>query len=201
MTTTTVTLVVGLSLLPLAALAQPGNANVALREQIQALRASGFSGMTEIQALQAPAAANAAPASAQVDETTKALAALLNEAKDGWVIFGETARTLGLGFTGDLLSVKGVETPATQDVVRFFYATSFRGSSDIIISEVRKVNGRKEMRSYLVSMNGTLEAAALTVKVNGKVQAEAIAVSAAQAGYRELLEFWTRYYRDNLKNP
>ena len=63
------------------------------------------------------------------------------------------------------------------------------------------MDGRKELRSYLISMNGTLEAAALTLKINGKVQAEKISVSQAEAGCRELLEFWTRYYRDNLKNP
>lgn len=201
MTRSALMIITGFAFAPLMAAAQPGNTNAVLREQIQALSASGFSGMTEIQVPQAPATMKGVPASVHVDETTEALAALRRESKEDTGLGGETARALGFNFNGELLPVKYIVTPKDHDVIRFFNVTKFRGTTDIIIQEVRKVDGRKEMRSYLISMNGILEAAAITVKVNGKYPADKIPVSAAQAGYRELLEFWTRYYRENLNKP
>ena len=200
MTGNTLTIIVGLAFAPLAASAQTGNANMALREQIQALRASGFSGMAEIQMPQAPAAVTASPASVQVDETTEALAALRLAVKDDTGLEGETARVLGFSSNGERLPVKYLSTPKAE-VVRWFNVTTFRGTTDIIIQDFRTVDGRKELRSYLITTNGTLEAAALTVKINGKFLAEKIPVSEAQAGCREQLEFWTRYYRENTKKP
>lgn len=201
MTGSTLTIIAGLVFAPLAASAQSGNANAALSGQMQALRASGFLGLAEIQVPQATADVKATPASVQVDETAEALAALSREVKEESSQDGETARALGFNFNGDLLPTKYIVTPKVQDVTRFFSITTFRGTADIIIQEIRKVDGRKELRSYLITSTGSLEAAALTVKINGKVQAERISGSQAQAGCRELLEFWTRYYRDNLKKP
>lgn len=202
MTGRTLTIIASLAFAPLSVSAQAGNANTALRQQIQALGAAGFSGMTELRAPQSPPAAmNAAPAAAQPDETTETLAALRREAKEETGLGGETARALGFDFNGELLPTKYLVSPKVQDVIRYFSVTTFRGQSDVIIQEIRKVDGRKEMRSYLIAMNGALEAAALTVKVNGKYPAEKIPVADAQAGCRELVEFWTRYYRENLKKP
>lgn len=201
MTRTTLTIIAGLAFLPLTVSAQPGQANAILREQIQALRASGFSGMTDIQVPQAPAAVQVTPASVQGDETTEALAALRRESKQDTTVSGEVARALGFAFIGESFPAKWITSPKEADVIRIFTVTTVRGASDIILGEVRKVGERKEIRSYLISTNGTLEAATVTVKVNGKLQSEKVPVANAQAGCRELLGYWTRYYRENLKKP
>lgn len=200
MTRRTLTIIAGLAFAPLAASAQPGNANAVLREQMQALRTSGF-GMAEVQVPQAPAAVKGVLASNQVDEITEALAALRRETKAESNVGGEAVRALGFDFNGEKLPVKHIVTPKIEDVIRWFNVSTFLGTTDIIMQDFRKVNGRQELRSYLISTSGALEAAALTVKVNGKLVAEKVPVSAAQAGCREQLEFWTRYYRENLKNP
>jgi len=197
MNRSTLTLIAGLAFVPLTATAQVRDANSILRGQIQALQAAGFSGMTEVPVPHAPATARTLLVSAQVDETTEALAAL-GASQINVTLTGETARTLGFDFNGDHLPAKGYVTPTDQPIIRYFSATTFRGKTDIIISEVRKET--REFRSYLVSPDGTLEAAAVTRKVNGKFQAERIPVSEAQAGCRNLLEFWTSYYREKLKN-
>lgn len=193
--------IIVLAFAPLGASAQPRNANAMLREQIQALGASGFSGMAEIQVPQAPATMKGASVSVQADKTTEALAALRREAKTEMNLTPENARALGFNFTGERFPVMNITTPKDQDVIRLFNVTTVRGTTDFIVQDFRRVNGRQELRSYLISDNGVLESAALTVKVNGKILAEKIPVAAAQAGCREQLEFWKRYYRENLKRP
>lgn len=197
MTGRTWTIIAGLAFLPLTASAQVRDANSILRGQIHALQMAGFSGMTEVQVPQAPATARSLPVSVQVDETTEALVTLGASPHDVTLI-GETARTLGFDFNGDQLPGKGYATPKDQPTVRYFSATTFRGKTDIVISE--GIKETRELRSYLISPDGTLVAAAVTRKVNGKFQVERISNSEAQAGYRSLLEFWLRYYRENLKN-
>lgn len=200
MTRKALMIIAGLAFLPLAAWAQPGQANAILRDHIHALGASGFPGLVEIQVPQAPGAVQGAPAANQVDETTEALAALIRELKEISTMEVETAKALGFDLSGDL-PIKYLVGPKIQDVIRLFSATTFRGTTDIIIQDVRRANDRKELRSYRIGMNGTLEAAAVTVKVNGKYQSEKIPVSTAQAGCQKLLEFWRGYYRENLKKP
>lgn len=196
---TALTVVVGLAFAPLAASAQPGNANAALHAQIQALQRAGFSGMTEVQIPQAPVAVKVLLVSAQADETTEALAALIRGAQLDGTLHGEAIRALGFNFNGDKFPIKGYDKPENQPVMTVFSITTFRGKTDIIIWE--GINATKEVRSYLISPEGVLEAAAVTRKVNGKSQAEKIPVSQAQAGSREMIQFWVRYYRENLKKP
>lgn len=197
MTGRTLTIIAGLAFAPFRASAQPGNANAILREQIQALRSSGFSGTVEIPMPQTPIAMKAVPASPQVDITTEALEALIREAQVSVSLYDET--TEALGFSVKPLPAKGFSTPKDQTVIRYFAVTTSRGKTDIIISEGSKET--KELRSCLISSGGILEAAVVTKKVGGKVVADKIPSTEAQAGCRELLEFWTRYYRDNLKKP
>lgn len=194
-------IIAGLAFFPFVASAQPGRANAILLEQIQAMRGSGFSGMADIQVPQAPVAMQGAPAAIKVDETSEALASLSRASIIESRFSGEVARALGINFIGEEFPAKKLIAPKDQDVVRVFNVTTVRGATDIIIEEVRKAGDRKELRSYLVSTNGNLEAATVTVKVNGKLQSEKVPVADAQAGCRELLGYWTRYYRDNLKKP
>jgi hypothetical protein len=92
----------------------------------------------------------------------------------------------------------GIDKQRHPGGIYFFSTTTFRGKTEIIISGFD--NAKQELRSYLISSDGILLAAATTRKVNGQFQAEKIPVSEAQEGYGEVLEFWMRYYRDNLKN-
>lgn len=195
---TALTFVAGLVFAPLAAFAQPGNTNAVLRSQIQSLQAAGFSGTAEVAIPQAPAAVGALPVSVQADETTEALAALVRGAQRDGTLNGEAMRALGFNFNGDKFPVKGYAKPENQPVLTAFSITTFRGKTDIIITE--GISATREVRSYLISPEGILEAAVVTRKVNGISQSEKIPVATAQAGYRELLKFWTRYYRENLRS-
>jgi len=196
---TALTLVAGLAFAPLAASAQLGNANAVLRGQIQALQAAGFTGMAEVAMPQVPAAVRALPVSAQADETTETLAALIRGAQVDRTLNGETMRLLGFKFNGDFLPVKGYDQQEDQTVTTKFSVTMFRGKTDIIISH--GIKATREGWSYLISPEGVLEAAVVTRTVNGKFQRESIPVSQAQAGSREMIQFWIRYYRENLKKP
>lgn len=200
MTRNMLIIIAGLAFAPSAASARLGDANMVLRGQIQALQAAGFSGMMEVEIPRAPTA-SVFPVSAQSDETPDVLAALRHAAKVDRELIGETVRALGFGYSGEDFPVKGIATPKDQAIVRFFSVTEFRGTAEIIIEEIRSVAGRKELRSYLISTTGTLGAAAVTRKVDGRFVTEKIPVSEAQAGCRDLLDFWTRYYRENLKKP
>lgn len=196
---TALTVVAGLAFAPLAASAQPGNTDAVLRGQIQSLQAAGFSGMAEVAMPQAPAAVRALPVSAQADETMEALTALIRGAQRDGTLNGEAMRLLGFKFNGDFLPVKGYDQQEDQTVITKFSVTTFRGKPDIIISH--GIKATREGRSYLISSEGVLEAAVVTKTVNGKFQRESIPVSQAQAGSREMIEFWIRYYRENLKKP
>lgn len=192
-------LVTGLALAPLAASAQPRDAGAALRGQLQALQAGGFSGMAEVQMPQAPAAARALPVSVQADETTEALTALSRAAQTSVNLIDETVRTLGFDFNGGIFPAKGIERQSFTNGIRFFAVTTVRGRTEIIIEEFNKA--KQELQSYLITSDGSLAAAAMTKKINGRFQAEKTPAAEAQAGCRELLEFWKRYYRENLKKP
>lgn len=196
---TALTVVAGLVFAPLVAFAQPRNANAVLRGQIQALQVAGFSGMAEIALPQAPAAMRALPVSAQADETREALAALIRGAQADQTLNAEGMRALGFNFNGDHFPAKGYAKPENQPVKTMFSTTTFRGKTDIIISQ--GIDATREVRTYLISPEGVLEAAAATRKVNGKSQAESIPVSQAQADSSEMIQFWVRYYRENLKKP
>ncbi|OGS00550.1 MAG: hypothetical protein A2V88_05625 [Elusimicrobia bacterium RBG_16_66_12] len=198
MTRNTLMIIAGLAFAPLSASAQVRAANSILRGQIQALSAAGFSGMAEVQMPQAPATARTLSVSAQVDETAEALASLSRAAQTNVVLIGATVRTLGFDFDDGPFPARGIERQPSAGGLRFFAVTTFRGNPEIIIEEFDKA--RQELRSYLITSNGNLVAAAMTRKISGKFQAEKIPTSEAQTGCRNLLEFWTRYYRDNLKN-
>lgn len=197
MTRTALTLVAGLALAPLAAWAQPRDAGAALRGQIQALQAGGFLGMAEVQMPKAPAAAKALPVSVQTDETTEALAALILAAQTDGNLIAETIRALGFDFNGDAFPAKGIEKQPSSQGNRYFSVTTVRGRTEIIMQGFDKA--KQELRAYLITSDGSLVSAAVTKKINGKFQADKTPVSEAQTGCRELLEFWTRYYRENLK--
>jgi hypothetical protein len=199
MTRTALTLVAGLALAPLAASAQPRDPSAALRGQIQALQAGGFSGMAEVRMPVAPAPARALPISVQTDETAEALAALILAARTDANLIADSIRALGFDVIGDAFPAKGIEKQPSSQGNRYFDVTTVRGRTEIIIQEFNKA--RQELRAYLITPDGSLAAAAVTKKINGKFQSEKISVSEAQAGCRELLEFWTRYYRENLKKP
>lgn len=190
--------VAGLAFAPLTASAQVRDANSILRGQIQALKAAGFSGMTEVQMPQAPTTARTLSVSAQVDETAEALAALSRTAQKKANLINETLQALGLDLNGRTSLDRAIERQPFPGGIRFFTVTTIRGNPSIIIEEFEKAS--QELRSYLITSDGNLVAAALTRKVSGKFQAEKVPTSEAQAGYRNLLEFWMRYYRDNLKN-
>lgn len=191
--------VAGLALSPLAASAQPEDAGAALRGQIRALQAAGISGMAEVQMPQAPTAARALAVSAWADETSEALAALSRAAQTNGTLIAATARTLGFDFNGGVFPVKGIERQAFPNGARYFDVTTIRGNSEIVIQEFDKV--KQELRSYLITSDGSLAAAAVTKKINGIFQAEKVAIPEARIGCGELLEFWKRYYRENLKKP
>jgi len=193
----TLTITAGLIIAPLVASAQPRDGNAMLRGQIQALGAAGFSGMTEIQ-VPAPATTKIVLVSVQADETTDALAGLIRKAKIPTTFDGETMRVLGIDFDGEKLLTTGIDKQKHPGGIYFFSVTNARGKTEILMAGFD--SAKQERPTYLVSTDGTLVAAAITRKLNGKFQAERIPVSEAQAAYKELLEFWMRYYRDNLKN-
>lgn len=199
MTRFSLTLAAGLALAPVMASARPGDAGAALRAHVQALHAGGFPGMAAAQVPQAPAEAIAVPTSAQADETAEALAALSRASQKSESMVDETARALGFDLNGGKLMVNSIERQPFANGIRVFSVATIRGKTGIVIQEFNKP--KQELRSYLITSDGSLEAAAVTKKMNGKFQAEKIAVSGAQAGCSELLEFWMRYYHENLKTP
>lgn len=196
---TALIVVVGLALAPLTTSALPGDAGAALRGQIRALQAAGFSGMAEVHIPQAPPPASALAVSARADETTEALAALSRAAQTNGTLIAAAARTLGFDFNDGVFPVKGIERQAFPNGARYFDVTTIRGKSEIVIQEFDKA--KQELRSYLITSDGSLVAAAVTKKINGKFQSEKVAIPEARTGCGELLEFWKRYYRENLKKP
>ncbi|OFX10924.1 MAG: hypothetical protein A2516_07410 [Alphaproteobacteria bacterium RIFOXYD12_FULL_60_8] len=193
---TALTLIAGLAFLPLTASAQVRSADSILRGQIQALHGAGFSGMTDVQMPSAPTTAATFPVLAQADETAEALTVLIKAAqvKDGLV--GDTVRAMGFDFKDKTFPVKGITMQQDGSTTRFFSVTAFRDKTDIIMEELQIIDGKKVLRSYLMSPSGVLETAVLTKKR----QADIIPAQEAQEGFQKLLGFWMRYYRDNLKN-
>lgn len=189
--------------LPLTAAAQVRDAGALLRGRIEALGQAGFAGMQDVPMPQAPSAVPAAPLSAPADETTQAIVALIDVVQKSGVeskSVGDTLRKLGVAFDGEFFLAKNVKgtDPAT---INLFSVTAARGKTDILLETVVKVDGKKQLRSYLISADGKLLGAAVTRKENGAYLAESVPVAEAEAGYREQLDFWMRYYRANLKKP
>lgn len=189
--------------LPLTAAAQVRDAGALLRGRIEALGQAGFAGMQDVPMPKAPSAVPASPLSEPGDETTQAIAALIDVVQKSGVeskSVGDTLRKLGVAFEGEFFlarNVKGTD-PAT---INLFSVTTARGKIDILLETVVKVDGKKQLRSYLISTDGKLLGAAVTRKENGAYLAESVPLAEAETGYREQLDFWMRYYLANLKKP
>ncbi|MBI5247542.1 MAG: hypothetical protein HY923_10200 [Elusimicrobia bacterium] len=196
-------LVSALTLLPMTAAAQVRDAASLLRGPVQALGQAGFAGMKDISVSEPPSALSASPAAAPADETSQAVKALVEAAlKSGGdrTSFGAILRKVGLVFNGEIVPVKDLQVAET-DLVRLFSVTSVRGTNDIFIETVKKVGGKKKLRSYLISPDGKLLGSAVSWKENGAYLTDSIPAAEAEADYREQLDFWMRYYRANLKKP
>lgn len=192
-----------LAFLPMAAAAQVRDAGTLLRGPMQALGQAGFAGMQDIPMPQAPNAVSAAPVSAPADETTQAIAALIDAVQKSGTeskSIGETLRKLGVPYADEFFLAKNIKA-TESDSIKLFTTTAVRGKTDIILEVVVKVSGKKELRSYLISADGKLLGAAVSRKENGAYVSESVSLTDAEAGYREQLDFWMQYYRANLKKP
>ncbi len=195
-------LIAVLALAPMTATAQVRDAGSLLRGSMHALGEAGFARMQDIPMPQAPSAMSASPAAAAVDETSQAFVALVEAVqKIGIESFstGAVLRKVGLAFVGETYPLKVIKV-ADPDM-RYFTVTAARGQNDILLEAIKKVDGKKQQRSYLISSDGRLLGAAVSWKENGLILTESIPLTDAEAGYREQLEFWMRYYRANLKKP
>lgn len=196
-------LIAVLASLPLTAAAQVRDPGAMLRGQIEALGQAGFAGMRDIPMPQAPSAVPAAPQSTPADETTQAVAALVDAVqKSGAEIksTGDVLRELGVAFDGESFLAKNIEATDAAST-NLFTVTAARGKTDIILVTLVRVNGKKQLRYYLISADGRLLGAAVTRKENGANLTESVPMAEAESGYREQLDFWVRYYRANLKKP
>lgn len=192
-------LVAALALTPMVASAGIGNAETILGGSLKALQGAGFEGIHDIPVPSALPAVAAFRVAARADETAEALAALTARTSilDGnGSAIGETVRKLGFAFDGDEFPTKNFSSDGNN-----FAVTSYRGKVELILQEVLRVDGKKRLRSCLLSADGTLQAAAVTRKENGRFIADAVPPAEAQAPCRALLDFWVQYYRDNLKKP
>lgn len=189
--------------LPLTAAAQVRDASSLLRGRIEALGQAGFAGMQDVRMPTVPSAVPATPSATPADETVQAIAALVDVVQKSGAeskSIGDTLRKLGVAFDGEFFLAKNVKgtNPAT---INLFSVTTSRGKTDILLETVVKVDGKKQLRSYLISADGKLLGAAITRKENGAFVAESVPLAEAAPGYREQLDFWVRYYRANLKKP
>jgi hypothetical protein len=191
---------IGLALLPLAAMSQVREPTVLMNGHLQSLKVAGFPVPSEAPPVEVPTPVPSVGASKTI--TSEALSALVASAKDdrkSYTYVAETARVLGFVFEGDEFLVVNIPAQKAPDAIRVFSVAHYHNADEIIFDEIRRVDGRKEARSCLVSADGVLRAAALTVKVNGSYIAKKVPNDDAQAGCRALLDFWVQYYRDNLK--
>lgn len=189
--------------LPLTAAAQVRDAGALLRGRIEALGQAGFAGMQDVPMPKAPSAVPASPMSEPADETAQAIAALSDVVrKSGEEIkfIGDALRKLGVAFDGESFLAKNIKVTETAST-HLFTVTAVRGKTDIILVALVRVDGKKQLRSYLISADGRLLGAAMTRKENEAYLVESIPLPEAEAGYREQLDFWMRYYRANLKKP
>ncbi len=196
-------LIVALASLPLTATAQVRDAGTLLRGQTEALEQAGFAGMRGIPMPQAPSAVPAAPQSTPADETTQAIATLIEVVqKSGAEMqsIGDVLRKLGVAFDGESFLAKNIKATDAAST-NLFSVTAARGKTDIILVTLVRVNGKKQLRYYLISADGRLLGAAVTRKENEAYVSESVPLAQAEAGYREQLDFWLRYYRANLKKP
>lgn len=196
-------LIAVLAFLPMQAKAQVRDAASLLRGSMQALGQAGFAGMQDVTMPQPPSAMSASPASMRVDETALAIAALVDAVQKSGTeskSVGETLRKVGVPYNGEFFLSKDIQA-ADSDSIKLFTVTAVRGQNDILLEAVVKVGGKKELRSYLIATDGKLLGAAVTRKENGAYVAESVPLAGAEAGYREQLDFWMRYYRANLKKP
>ncbi len=192
-----------LAFLPMTAAAQARDAGSLLRGPMQALGQAGFAGMQDVPMPQAPSAVPASPVTAPVNETAQAVAALADAAqKSGGerTALGALLRKVGLAFDGKDFPIKDIQV-TDSDLLRLFSVTPIRGQNDIFLESVKKHGVKKQLRSYLISADGRLLGAAVSWKANGAYLTDSIPMGEAEAGYREQLDFWMRYYRANLKKP
>lgn len=194
-------LIVILASIPLTAAAQVRDARSLLNGPMQALGQAGFAGMQDIPMPQAPSAAPGSPVAPPVDETTQAVAALVEAVQKTGTegsLFGAILKKVGLAFEGETFPFK-VFQMTDAGTLRRFTVTSVRGKNDILLETMKKVGGKKQLWSYLISDDGRLLGAAVSWKENGTYLAESVPLAEAEVGYREQLDFWLRYYRANLK--
>ncbi|UPT74971.1 MAG: hypothetical protein M0D55_04460 [Elusimicrobiota bacterium] len=195
-------LIAVLALLPMTAAAQGRDSGSLLRGSMHALGQAGFAGMADIAMPQAPSAPSVSLVAAPVTETAQAIVALVDAVKkigiDG-SFSGAVLRKVGLAFVGETYPFKVIKI--SDPDVRNFTVTAVRGQNDILLEAVKKVDGKKHLRSYLISADGKLLGAAVSWKENGLILTESIPLVDAEADYREQLDYWMRYYRANLKKP
>jgi hypothetical protein len=197
-----IALAVVAAFLPMNAAAQVRDSGSLLRESIHALGQAGFAGMQDVSPPQAVNVVSAAPAAAAGDETAQAVAALVEAVQKTGIegsFSGAVLRKVGLAFVGETYPFKVIKI-ADPDV-RNFAVTTVRGQKDILLEAVKKVDGKKHLRSYLISADGKLLGAAVSWKENDHILTDSVSLADAEAGYREQLDFWMRYYRANLKKP
>ena len=192
-----------LVLLPMTAVAQVRNPGSLLRGSMHALGQAGFAELQDVPMPQAPSAISASPAAVPLDETAQAIIALVEAVqKDGIesTFSAGVLRKVGLAYVGEIYPFKVLRF-TDADTLRYFTVTAVRGKNDILLESTKKVDGKKQMRSYLISAEGRLLGAAVSWKDNGLIWTDSIPLADAEAGYREQLDYWMRYYRANLKKP
>jgi hypothetical protein len=187
-----------LALSSLNASAQNRASDTILRGSMQALQTAGFVGASDVHVVDV---APARPTStASTDETVKALSVLADLVdKSPEKLEGQIARGIGFEFAADYILLNGYPRQKSSDGIRHFSTTSVNGKLDILIEESWKVDGRTTLISCRVTPQGVIESATRTTKPNGQFQFEKIPLPEGEAGCREILDFWTKYYLDNLK--
>jgi hypothetical protein len=215
---------IGLALIPVTAAAQSRIPKLPIEFMQAVAKGAGFADVNNIEAPKSPAGVPpSAPALAPVDESVKtALDALVDKSQLNYNLIGATAKKLGFHFVGDDLpnppkfeigkglpeQVPGKDSDLTQPnpvTVRYFDVTADR--ADIVIAEVRRVEGKKKQFAYRISRSGVpaaeqyrLRAAVMTImNPDQTYTAVEIPLKDAQAGYQGLLDFWVGYYLKNLK--
>jgi hypothetical protein len=191
-----------LALSPFTVSAQNGASDTLLRGLMQGLQTGGFVGASDVHV--ADVAAPRPASAASTDETIAALAAISRLAvKNTDNYRGDFARAFGFEFSGDSLPISNFPRQKGPDSTRYFETTDVSGRLEILIEEASKVDGHTTLISCRVTPQGIIESATRTTKPNGQFQFETIPLPEGEAGCRKILDFWTKYYLENLKqkNP
>jgi hypothetical protein len=169
-----------------------------LQTPMSALQDAGFAVAPGIRTPEVPIPKPTAIA--PVDETSAALTTLASLAvKDPNNYPADFARAFGFEFSGDSLPMSVFSKQRGPDATRYFSTTSVSGKLDILIEEAWKVDGHTTLISCRVTPQGVIESATRTTKPNGQFQFENIPLPEGEASCRKILDFWTKYYLDNLK--